>query len=189
MKTFSKLIILLAVLILSNLSSQAQKNYNVLENSNQQIRISFTTSEITSINVKTDLGNFSRIQMNDYLSSSEVGNPELPEIVELLEIPICAALQMQVIPGNYTDYDASALGIQNPIFPAQPSYSKSFDGPIALVKNNTTYSTNAFYGKSELASVEIKGIMRNINLASIAVSPVQYNPVTNQIRIYKSNFY
>jgi hypothetical protein len=186
MKTFSKLIILIAVLILSNLNSQAQKNYNVLENSNQQIRITFTTSEITSINVKTDLGNFSRIQMNDYLSSSEVGNPELPEMVKLLEIPICNALQMEVIPGNYTDYDASALGIQNPIFPAQPSYSKSFDGPIALVKNNTTYSTNAFYGKSELATVEIKGIMRNINLASISISPIQYNPVTNQIRVYQS---
>lgn len=186
MNRISQLFTLFVILILSNLSIQAQTNYRVLENSKDEIRISFTTSTLETINVKTDLGNFTRVQMSGYHSSNDVGNPELPEMVQLLEIPICDNVQIQIIPGNFTVYSAAALGILNPIFPSQPSYSKSYDGPIDLVKNNDTYITNGFYGATQLASIEKLGIMRDINLAGISVSPVQYNPVTNEIRIYES---
>lgn len=186
MNRIKQLFTLFVILILSNLSIQAQTNYSVLENSKDEIRISFTTSTLETINVKTDLGNFTRVQMSGYHTSNDLGNPELPEMVQLLEIPICDEIQMQIIPGNFTVYDAATLGIMNPIFPSQPSYSKSYDGPINLVKNNTTYATNGFYGATALATIEKLGLMRDINLAGISVSPVQYNPVTNEVRIYES---
>jgi hypothetical protein len=186
MNRISQLFTLFVILILSNLSIQAQTNYSVLENSKDEIRLSFTTSTLETFNVKTDLGYFTRVQMNGYHTSNDIGNPELPEMVQLLEIPICDNVQMQIIPGNFTVYNASDLGVQYPIFPTQPSYSKSHEGPIDLIKNNTTYTTNGFYGALELAKIEKLGIMRNINIAGISVSPVQYNPVTNEIRIYQS---
>lgn len=186
MNILQKFFALATILILSNLAGQAQQNYTVLENSKELIHISFTTSTISTVNVKTDQGFFSRIQMDDYFNSSEVGNPELPEMVKLIEIPICDQVNVQVTPGSYVDYDAATLGITYPVFPAQPSYSKSFDGPISLIKNNATYTSDQFYGKSELVTVEKVGIMRNVNLARVVVSPVFYNPVTQKIRIYQS---
>lgn len=186
MSKLQRILVLATILILSNVAALAQQNYTVLENSKENIRVSFTTSSISVVNVKTDQGLFTRIQMDDYFNSTEVGNPELPEMVKLIEIPICDQINMQVIPGTYVEYDAAALGINYPIFPAQPSYSKSFDGPINLVKNNSTYSNDQFYGKSELATIEKVGIMRNVNLARIVVSPVFYNPITQKIRIYQS---
>lgn len=186
MNRFSQLFTLFVILILSNLSIQAQTNYSVLENSKDEIRLTFTTSTLETFNVKTDLGYFTRVQMNGYHSSNDIGNPELPEMVQLLEIPICEHVQMQIIPGNFTVYNAADLGVEYPIFPTQPSYSKSHEGPIDLVKNDATYSTDGFYGALELAKIEQLGIMRNINIAGISVSPIQYNPVTNEIRIYES---
>lgn len=186
MNRFQRLYVLITILILSMSTIQAQQNYNLLENSKEKIRISFTTSTISTINVKTDQGFFSRIQMNDYQNSVEAGNPELPEMVKLIEIPICDQVNIQVIPGAYTDYQAASLGIEYPLFPAQPSYSKSHEGHIELIKNSSVYSLDQFYGKTSLASVEKVGIMRNINLARIVVSPVMYNPVSNTYRVYHS---
>lgn len=186
MNRIIKFITLFVILICSILTIQAQNNFQLLENNKEKIRISFTTSTIIPQNVKTDLGNFTRIQMDGYHTSNDIGNPELPEMVQLLEIPVCDNIQMQIIPGNFTIYNASDLGIVNPIFPTQPSYSKSHEGPIDLIKNNETYTTNGFYGANQLATIEKLGIMRDINLAGISVSPVQYNPVTNEVKIYES---
>ena len=186
MSKLQRIFVLATILILSNVAAHAQQNYALLENSKENIRISFTTSTISALNVKTDQGIFTRIQMDDYFNSTEVGNPELPEMVKLIEIPICDQVNIQVIPGSYTDYDAATLGIDYPIFPAQPSYSKSYEGPITLVKNKATYSKDEFYGKSLLATIEKVGIMRNVNIARVVVSPVFYNPVTQKIRVYQS---
>ncbi|MDX9891966.1 MAG: C25 family cysteine peptidase [Bacteroidales bacterium] len=186
MNKFQKLLVLVAVLILANGTIIAQKNVTLLENSADQIRISFATSSISTVNVKTDQGLFSRILMDEYQHSSNVGCPELPEMHQLIEVPISEQIHIQVIPGVYDEYDAASLGIEHPLFPAQPSYSKSETGPISLVKNNDVYATNQFYGMESLASMEQIGMMRNVNLARVVVSPVLYNPVTNTYRIYKT---
>ncbi|HPE40201.1 MAG TPA: C25 family cysteine peptidase [Bacteroidales bacterium] len=186
MNKIQKLLVLVAVLILANGTIIAQKNVTLLENSADQIRVSFATSSISTINVKTDQGFFSRVLMDEYQHSSKVGYPELPEMVQLIEVPISDQIQIRVIPGSYEDYPASALGVEHPLYPAQPSYSKSESGPFPLVKNDTVYTTNQFYGMESLASVEQIGIMRNVNLARVVASPVLYNPVTNTYRVYKT---
>lgn len=186
MNRIKQIITLFVILVTSIITIQAQTNFKLLVNSTEEIRVSYTTSNIETETVKTDLGYFTRVAMNGFHSSKDVGNPELPEMVQLMEIPICENIQMRIIPGNFVVYNASALGIQYPIFPSQPSYSKSFEGPIDIIKNSSTYATNSFYGAEELAKIEILGVMRNINIAGISVSPVQYNPVTNQIKVYES---
>ncbi|MEG2070897.1 MAG: C25 family cysteine peptidase, partial [Bacteroidales bacterium] len=65
----------------------------------------------------------------------------------------------------------------------QPSYAKSYEGPIDLIKNEVTYQTDRFYGEP-LASIEKGGIMRSMNLATLYIAPIQYNPVAGKMRIY-----
>lgn len=176
---------LLVLAAFSQFSLSAQNNYTILENSKDKIRISISSNAITSFDVKTDKGNFSRIAMDNFLSTVSVGNPELPLFVCQLEIPICESVQMTVTPGSFTTYTAEQLGINYPIFPVQPSYSKNIEGPVALVINSDTYGNDEFYGQN-LAEITKKGIFRSVNIAELNFAPVQYNPVSNQFKVYES---
>jgi hypothetical protein len=163
----------------------AQVNYTINENSYQKIEISFTFGELKTVDIQTDAGMFSRIYMNDCAGSNLVGEPELPVSVNMLEIPIFGDYVLNVYGKDFVIYDAEELGISHPIYPAQPSVCKSHVGPIEFIQNKNSYQTDDFY-TLPLAKFEVAGMMRNVNLGTLYVSPVQYNPVTNKIKIYKT---
>lgn len=165
------------------LTTMAQ-HYNVRTNNYSKVEVSFTSAPVQVQKAVTENGVYTRISMADYQSSVEVGNPELPVMTQLLEIPLCDSIIATVVNADYQEYDAAELGIENPIYPVQPSYPKSYAGEKRFAKNALTYAQNAFYAQP-LVSTEKVGVMRDINLANISVSPVMYNPVTNKVRVYK----
>ena len=167
------------------ISLHAQVSYKINENTYQKISISFTFGDIKSVDVETEEGLFSRIYINGCGGSSNIGEPELPVSVNMLEIPVFGDYVLNVYGKEFVIYDAKSLGIRNPVYPAQASVSKSHKGPVAFTRNKNTYQTDAFYALP-LAQFKEAGIMRNINLGELYVSPVQYNPVTQEIKIYKS---
>ena len=162
----------------------AQSNYRVVENSFDKVVVHFNAGNISTTDVTTDQGSFSRMAMDGYHLASEVGRPQVPVMVEMLEIPLCDAISYTIRSSRYSDFTAAELDIQHPLFPAQPSYTKSYTGPVVFVKDDDTYRTDAFYHR-DLITVEKSGIMRNINIATVYFSPVQYNPVTDTYRIYE----
>lgn len=124
--------------------------------------------------------------MDQFHSSAQVGDPELPTFVKLVEIPLCDDIELIVTPGEFVIYKASDLGINYPVFPAQPSYEKSYEGPITLIKNESTYRKNQFFAAAPLVTVKPIGQMRDYNLVELTFSPVSYNPVTEQFKVYQS---
>ena len=176
---------LLALMMLISFSLRAQVNYRITENSYQKVNITFTFGTLKSTELKTNEGEFSRIFMEGCGGSNCIGEPELPVAVNMLEIPICGDYVLNVYGKDFVIYDAQTLGVNHPVYPAQPSLSKSHEGPVEFMQNKTTYQTNAFYGLP-LAKFEQTGIMRNLNTGTLYVSPVQYNPVTQEIKIYKT---
>ena len=171
--------------MLISFSLHAQGNYKINENSEQKISISFAFGAIISEDVQTDVGNFSHIFMEGCANSSNTGNPQLPVSVNMLEIPVCEDFILDVYGDDFVVYDAQTLGINYPVFPAQPARAKSHEGPVAFVQNQNTYQTDAFYALP-LAHFEKAGFMRNVNLGQLYVCPVQYNPVTHEVKIYQS---
>ena len=174
----------LLALIFLCISVMTAQSYRVVENSFNKVVVSYTAGNISTMDVTTDDGAFSRITMEDYHLSTEVGMPQVPVMVTMLEIPLCDGVSYTVRSSRYSDYSAAELGILHPLFPAQPSYTKSYTGPIEFVKNEEAYRTNSFYHR-DLITVEKTGILRNINIATVSFSPVQYNPVTDTYRIYE----
>ncbi|MDR1112685.1 MAG: C25 family cysteine peptidase, partial [Bacteroidales bacterium] len=187
-----KIFVLLAIIafLLNSLFAQNKSAYQVTSNSlTTGLTVIFNTGKIEVTNVETDSGFFSHITIagENYSSSTEIGKPELPVLVKLIEIPICNDLILTVNPlSSYHEYDASELGIHYPVFPAQPSYSKSYEGPVKLIKDASTYNTNQFYSPMPLGHIEKMGIKRNVNIAALYFSPVTYNPVTQKIRVYET---
>jgi hypothetical protein len=159
--------------------------YAIEDNSMDKFEITFYQSPFKVKEIKTEQGYFSRIIMDDYHASNAVGAPELPVSVKLIEIPLCEDAALHVSPGDFDIVDAELYGITHPVYPVQPSYTKSYTGPIIFQKSEEIYNTSQFYGY-ELVTLEVNGIFRNTRLATLYFSPVQYNPVTNQFKIYRS---
>lgn len=121
-----------------------------------------------------------------YQSGGEVGSPALPVSVEMITIPFCESLSLEVANAVYDTLSLStAVGQQPTIYPLQPSRVKSDTTALVPVINAQRYATNAFYGLP-LASVEIQGVARDRRLANLSFSPLQVNPVTGQVIVCRS---
>ncbi len=175
----------LMLLLVSSSFIFAQSKIAVKENSQQKIVIDIETLDIEVDDIKTEKGYFSRIFVQGSYNSNEVGSPSLPIYREMLEVPIDAQFEITTNVIEEEIIYAEQLGIENLIYPAQPSYSKSYTGKITLQMNEELYATDNFYQFKELAEIEHNGIYRNINLATLTVSPIQYNPATKELKIVR----
>ena len=179
-KLFVSLFMTLAIF-----TSASAQHYTVKHSDFNSVSISFKSDIIEVENVKTTQGYFSQISMADYQNSNTVGCPQLPMMTKLIEIPLCDSVVATISNAQYDEFDASELGIMHPIYPVQNSYPKSYSGEKTFVQNQEVYQANSFYAEP-LVSVQKSGTMRDVTMANISVAPVQYNPVTNRVRVYKS---
>lgn len=177
--------LIFALLLTFFLCKVNAQHYQITKNGYDQVNITFTTSDIETSLVKTTQGEFAQISMEDYFPSTEVGKPQLPIMVQLLQIPVCDSIIAVVKEGRYDEVDADLFGIHHRIFPAQPSYSKSYQGEPVFTIDENTYNEDNFYAQPVIRAEKI-GIMRDVCLANIYFSPLSYNPVTHKLRIYKS---
>ena len=182
-----KSIILMCIfsLLFFNFSMAQRSNYyHVTDNSYSDIKISYSidVQNLQIKNIKTEQGTFSQLSYDGMTPMRNDGKPELPVITNLLEIPLCENMQVNVVNSAYETYTLTELGINHPIMPAQPQHPKSQDGPFPFVIDEATYAKNSFYGMSLVGSEKV-GVLRNINMGRLSVSPFEYNPVTGELRV------
>ena len=118
------------------------QNLQVTENTFQKVAVSFTTEALTVENVTVPAGVFSKISMEGYGTSYNPGDPQLPQLTKMLQIPVCDSVIVTIVNAQYTEYDASALGINHPLWPSQLSVSKNQTPQFTY--NQSVYNTNAF---------------------------------------------
>lgn len=163
----------------------AQTNVAVKSSTFEKIELSLKTGRLEIDETRCGNGTFSRVAIDGFLQSTEVGNPELPVLVEMLEIPLCDSVEVRIVSQNWTTVPAMESGLAHKVWPAQPTYPKSYDGEPEFVMNDNLYSANEFYSK-ELVKVEKLGVARDRNMATLTFSPVSYNPVSGEIRLCTS---
>lgn len=171
-----KNIFLLALLVAPLSMMQAQRvvtdNFSLLE-----VHYQTPTPEVSSVPFGDGKANL--IQLAGYQPGGEVGSPTLPVSIELITIPFCSAVDVEVSNAVY-----DTLSLSN-LYPLQPSRFKSDTLGHAPVVNAERYATDAFYGLP-LAQVEVLGIARDRRLANLTFSPLQVNPVSGQVVVCRS---
>lgn len=116
----------------------------------------------------------------ELLSSNKVGQADLPTYNCLIEIPFCSDV---IIEQNIISKETINLKNGWKIYPKQPSQSKqNEDIPFAIDKDY--YSRNSF-GQTDIAQIEILGVMNGVRLARLSICPIRYNPSTAQIEHIK----
>jgi len=140
-------------------------------------------SDIQTMNVKTNAGDFVKLIVSGYGENALKGNAELPVLEELINIPLGSEVIVKIINKEEKTISLSEQGIQNLIFPSQPSISKAENAAnVPFYFNEQYYAKDNFY-TSKLITTEYLGKMRGQQLARISISPFQYNPITNEIKI------
>ncbi|MBK7215068.1 MAG: T9SS type A sorting domain-containing protein [Bacteroidales bacterium] len=165
------------------LKAATANRLDVTESSYHKLQVVNSFSEFQYQLMNTPQGAFIQLFAKNYSKSSVIGEPELPVMSRLIEIPEGSKPEVRVVSYDIIDYPLSSYGINDKIFPLQPPQPKSLNFPTDLVMNAAAYQKNAFIG-GELAKVVVNGSMRGVRLANLVLSPVQYNPVTNTIRVY-----
>ena len=140
---------------------------------------------LTSLDVTTKAGDFTRLTIPGFHSSHVEGAPELPMMNELVAIPFGASARVEVVSVQSRTIDLSEFGVTNPLFPAQPPVSKSADvANLPFVYDRAAYQSAKVAG--EMVRFEVLGTLRSQTLGRLEISPVEYLPRENQLVVHET---
>jgi hypothetical protein len=166
------------------LGGDLQKN-NVLSG-DQSIIIKYSISELNIENIVNINGAYFRVTIPGHTPSSAPGKPELPVFSRLISIPEGAEYKVKISDVTSTRIKPSSKEIEGVLIPSQESETKIIqEKKPRFSLDKTVYATRGVI-PFDTVRIEPLGIVRNINLANLYVSPVSYNPHTNAIEVITS---
>ncbi len=165
-------------------NNSGKSELQTVEKSELQLHLVNRVGRIKAVSVDTENGDFIRLQVKNYSKSLGLGSPELPVRRALIELPIGAQPQVRIIGYDLKEYALDDFNVTDLLIPVQPPQPKCGDDPPFEFDRNL-YQMNNFFG-GELVTVEVLGLMRSQRIARLNISPVQYNPVQNTIRVYEN---
>jgi Peptidase family C25./Propeptide_C25. len=159
---------------------------NSVASTDHSLIIYFSLSELNIRSVTNADGTYFRILIPGHISTSEVGKPELPVLSRLIEIPDGYYCKVRITDVRTSRMKPSRNRISGLLYPTQEGETKDFQQrrhPFTIDK--TTYAARD-YLRSDTVKIESVGIVRHKKLASVIISPVRYNPRTNQLSVITS---
>ncbi len=155
----------------------------ILTNTNQNLIFTNSLEGFYMTSVKTTDGTYSRIIVPEYFPDKKTGFPELPVMTKLIEVPLDAEFEINVISYDEQVINMNDYNVSLPLVPNQVSLFKNQDpGTVAFEKNNSVYRDKEFYS-TEPVKAELISKMRGIQVAQITVSPFSYDIETNTLTI------
>ncbi|MCF8297710.1 MAG: T9SS type A sorting domain-containing protein [Saprospiraceae bacterium] len=162
---------------LSQSNFQPERNINC-DNENF-INVNYSFEGLRIKNETVGNVSYQKLIIDGYGQLNEVGKPSLPSHTDLIAIPENSnptIIIEEVITEEYSGYM---------IFPAlEPAIdTKDAKNPEFVIDNNT-YNTNEYYPENIVRIVDIQKL-RGMPIAMVNICPVQFNPVTGKIKVYK----
>jgi hypothetical protein len=164
---------------------QAAPQVTVLESNFDQVLLDIRIFGFYSEEVETKGGMFNRLSMPECGVTNVEGQPFLPVIRKMVQIPYGAEVSVQVVSSEFEDKTLEELGIANPIIPVQPPIPK-IEGAwenAKFVIDEDFYAQDRFYPADLAREVETAAI-RGHRFATLEISPVSYNPASGTLRLY-----
>jgi Peptidase family C25/Propeptide_C25/FlgD Ig-like domain len=153
----------------------AQKDYNILSSSNNSLIIEYKPVYLKKSEVSIQNNNYINI---DLLNGSNginngIGSPIIPIRVLSVGVPSELGNSIRIISSDYKT-------IKGKIKP-QPNIRKINNFPSYQYIENEKYVE---YENPELVSFGEFGLVRDLNIQSINISPVQFESITQEIKLY-----
>ena len=160
---------------------------DVIASNFDEVIFEVNISGMWSEEVETKGGVFNRLNMPECGITSIIGEPRLPMISRMVQIPYGAEVEVEVISAEFKELSLEELGIGNRIIPVQPPVPK-VEGAwmdAQFVINQDWYQKDAFSPTVVVEKSEI-GIVRGHRFVIVSIYPVSYNPKAGSLRLYSS---
>ncbi|MHC1706707.1 MAG: C25 family cysteine peptidase [Bacteroidales bacterium] len=168
-----------------NIILDGKKNTTeIVSGSKGKFTVSNIIGEITTTAVNTPLGPFTELIIPGYSFSETIGAPKVPVNRRLIEIPYGADIHVNILHGNYQEISLADQNLAE-IIPAQLPQIKD-ERLNSIFRFDTSIYQQNLFEPTQVATVDILGVMRGIRMGRLNIAPVQYNPVSKILRIYHS---
>lgn len=168
-----------------DLLSSKSKVENIVQNKSDNIgfKIKEEIPNIEFKEIETKEGTYIQLSSDGMYKSYDLGKPNLPVTSRLIEIPLNFKAVVKVLTYDEKIIELKNYNLLKQIIPAQASLSK-IDDPkdVPFYKNKSIYKRDKFF-KNDIVKLEDIGYLRNKHLAYVEISPFQYNPVTNTLKV------
>lgn len=136
--------------------------------------------------VNTKGGFFNSFSLENMITDGVYGDPALPVFRKLVQMPVNGVPVVEILSYDEEIIDLNTRGAVHTLMPAQPSLSKSDDPDKVPFYYNASSYMNDNFNDRPVASVEKLGEMRGVIIGRLTVCPVQYNPASNQLKLFRN---
>ncbi len=185
MKKISILFILLFVSItLSSERVEIPENahkplFENLYSNLETTEIQFSLDGYETKNISESGMNFQKISYWNEGEFLEIGKPKLPRFTRLIALPNQGNISVEII--NFEEEVLSNIIV----YPCQFVKSGSQPGNTGFTIDELFYSGDKVFPKN-IIEVGEPAIMRDLRVANVTINPFQYNPQTNELKIFKN---
>lgn len=145
-----------------------------------RIDIDFSLPGIFHRKETASTGSFDRITIPGKVTTNRIGFPDLPQFGEMFAYPKNAKLSVSI-------HDESWVTLDNMVvMPNQPKPNRCEAGKSFPFAMDARYYSTDTYTPQEQVLLEKVGILRDVHVARIALSPFSYNPVRKELRVLVS---
>ena len=176
--------ILILLFVVCSASTVAAQTFSVIKATGDTLRIRVRSAKTTCRKVVVGKTNYCQLEMNGYGTLNTIGQPALPSLNKIIEIPMGKGIASSVETIAVDTISGETIGLTEPIVPVQPSRSKQDTSSHRAEKDIAIYTQDTFFG-ANTAEAEAIGISRDSRLARVTFNPVRWNPVTNKLIIIK----
>ena len=186
-----KKLFLIALALILGVSAMAQQKIQLrsadkaecVKSDMNSLQASFSFSTIEAQDYQSERGTFSWLSLANTVLGGNVGEPQIPVINELIAVPFGANPSIEITGFSTTDYRLDDYGMKT-LVPRQPSIRKDQNPEdVPFVMNEAAYQTRGLRSEPT-ATVNVDGIMRGVQLGTMTIEPVSYDPVSNTVRVF-----
>ncbi len=152
--------------------------FNLVSESPLGCEIIFSTQEILIDDVTIDGQTMQTVGIPGIFLANDAGAPNLAGTARYIAVPRGAQAQVTILDARTEIYRAFNIA-PAPVIPLDTD-----DSPLCYEKNMKIYSRNAYYPETPVMLSEPRTI-RGVDVVLLGVTPMQYNPVTKELIVYK----
>ena len=145
-----------------------------------EIMVNIEEFEFNSVDIAEGL--FATVGLPGYGFSCIEGNAKLPMIRKMVEIPQGSNPELIVTSESWNQISLYELNLPDMILPVQPPVEKTTIDYNDFIVDNVYYSTDEFL-PGDIANIVEMGEIRSRRFALVEISPVQYNPVSGELKL------
>ena len=148
------------------------------------LKASFSFSTLEAQDYESERGTFSWLSLPNTVIGGNEGDPQIPVVNQLIAVPFGAQPRIEITSYSSTDYRLEDYGIHT-LVPRQPSLRKDKrPDEVPFIMNESAYQSTRGFRSEPMAVVNVEGIMRGVQIGTMTIEPVSYDPVNNTLRVF-----